>query len=704
MVTALRILIADDRPEDADLIVAELRRCGFEPSYLRVETEPELSSALAGDAWDVVVADHTLAQLSALAVLDTLARQKSDLPVIVVSGTVAEEELVAMMRAGAKDCLSKTSLGRLGAAVGRELGEAARRRAGREAERLLHEAEEHYRRLIEEIPALTYISWADESGSPVYVSPQLKAMTGYSPAEWLADPASWPKRIHPDDRERVLAQYRNAWQTQKAFVSEYRILDREGRVGWWHDEGQPFRDPEGRPRFVRGFVVDVTEQKRAAETIRQLTHHDHLTGLPNRTQLLEQLGQALQEARRDERPVALLFMTLDRYREIRSTLGDAPADRIVRELAGRLGDVLGEANRVARLRGDEFAAILPGADAHLAQQVAASILKALEAPFMVEKLAIEVGMSIGISVGPEHGETADLLLRRADTALETARRGGSGFVVYSPDRDPYDPDALVLLGELRRALEGEELQLHYQPKVDLRSRKVVGAEALLRWRHPKRGMIPPDRFIPLAEQGGLIKPLTRWVLGKAVAQCETWQRKHHDLAVSVNLSARNLEDAELIEHITGLVGTGALPPHLLRLELTETAVMADPAHAVEVLGHLKEKGVAVAIDDFGTGYSSLAYLRRLPVSELKIDKSFVMGMTGLNQEDTTIVRSTSELGHNLGLSVVAEGVEDERTLDLLGVIGCDGAQGYHIARPMPAADLDRWLLDSAWSKSAFRTA
>ena len=697
MATPLRILIADDHPEDAELIVAELRRCGFEPASSRVETESGLSSALTSDAWDVVVADHTSAQLSALAVLETLAGQKIDLPVIVVSGTVAEEELVAVMRAGAKDCLSKKSLGRLGAAVERELREAAQRRAGREAARLLHETEDLYRRLIEEVPALTYISWADDTGSPVYVSPQLKAMTGYSPAEWLADPASWPNRIHPDDRERVLAEYRSAWQTEKPFVSEYRILDRDGRLGWWHDEGRPFRDPEGLPRFVRGLVVDVTEQKRAAETIRQLTHHDPLTGLPNRTLLLEQLGRALENARREERPVALLFMTLDRYREIRSTLGDGPADRIVRELARRIGDVLGEADRVARLRGDEFAAILPGANAHLAQQVAASILKSLESPFMVEKLAIEVGMSIGISVGPDHGETAEILLRRADTALEAARRDGSACVVYAPERDPYDPDALVLLGELRRALEGEELQLHYQPKVDLQSRKVVGAEALLRWRHPKRGMIPPDRFIPLAEQGGLIKPLTRWVLGKAVAQCQTWQRKHHDLAVSVNLSARNLQDAQLIEHITGLVGNRSLPPHLLRLELTETAVMADPAHAVDVLGHLKEKGVAVAIDDFGTGYSSLAYLRRLPVSELKIDKSFVMGMTGLDQEDTTIVRSTSELGHNLGLSVVAEGVEDERTLDLLGVIGCDGAQGYHIARPMPADALDVWFAGSAWA-------
>jgi len=698
MARPLRVLIVDDLPEDAEHIVTELRRSGFEPTWSRVHTEPELRSALAGETWEVAVTDHTLVALSAFDVLGAVGRQRIDLPVIVVSRTVAEEELVAVMRAGAQDCLSKGSLGRLGAAVERELREAGQRRARREAERRRQETEDLYRRLIEEIPALTYISWADEHASPVYVSPQLKSMTGYSPAEWLADPRSWANQIHPDDRDRVLKEYREACAAETPFQCEYRLLDREGHILWWRAEGKPFRDAEGNPRFVRGFVVDVTEQKRAAATIRQLTHHDPLTGLPNRALLLEQLTRALDTGRQEGRPVSLLFMTLDRYREIRNTLGDAHADHIIRELARRVGDVLGEADRVARLRGDEFAAILPGADERLAQQVASAILKSLETPFVVEKLPIEVAMSIGISVGPEHGETAELLLRRADTALEAARRSGSGFVVYSPERDPYDPGALVLLGELRRAIEGDELLLHYQPKVDLKTRAVVGAEALVRWRHPRRGIVPPDRFIPLAEQGGLIKPLTRWVLGEAIEQCHTWQNKGRDLAVSVNLSARNLSDLQLVEHITGLLETRSLPARLLRLELTESAMMADPAHAASVLASLEAKGVAMAIDDFGTGYSSLTYLRKLPVSELKIDKSFVMGMTSLEQEDTLIVRSTSELGHNLGLSVVAEGVEDQRTLELLGTIGCDGAQGYFIGRPMPAADLDRWLAGSTWAQ------
>jgi diguanylate cyclase (GGDEF)-like protein/PAS domain S-box-containing protein len=693
MARPLRVLIADDHADDVELIVAELERSGFAPRWSRVGSEPELHSALTTEVPDVILTEHTLPGLGASTVLETRSRLRLDVPVIVVSGAAREDELVEVVRAGAQDALAKSRLGRLGQIVERELRHGAQRRSARESERQLRDAENLYRALIEEIPALTYISWADDNRNLVYVSPQLKAMAGFSPAEWLAEPGSWASGIHPSDRERVLVEYKNAWATQKPFASEYRIVDADARVRWWRDEGRPVPGADGRPRLVRGFVVDFTAEKEAAETIRQLTHYDPLTGLPNRTLLQEQLGRALALARREERKVALLFMALDKYREIRNTLGDTAADEIVRELALRLGHVLGGgAERVARLRGDEFATILPDANERLAQQVASTIQKSMEAPFVVQKLAIDVG----ISIGPDHGDTAELLLRRADTALEAARRTGSSSVVYSQKRDPYDPHALAILGELRRALEGDELFLHYQPRLELQSPAVLGAEALVRWRHPKRGMMPPARFIPLAEQGGLIKPLTRWVLGAALAQCQSWRQQGRDLAVSVNLSARNLQDHELVEHIVGLLQARSLPPRFLRLELTESAVMADQSHAADILGRLKASGVEVAIDDFGTGYSSLAYLHQLPVSELKIDKSFVMGMTALEQEDTRIVRSTTELGHSLGLSVVAEGVENQRTLELLGAIGCDGAQGYHIARPMPAPELDEWLSAKTW--------
>jgi diguanylate cyclase (GGDEF)-like protein/PAS domain S-box-containing protein len=691
----LRVLIVDDAEPDALRIVTHLRNGGYEPSFARVETGPGLLAALPREDWDVVVTDHVLPQFGALEVLEILRAQERDLPVIVISGSVSEEELVAVMRAGAQDCLVKGNLGRLCVAVDRSLRDTEERRARRESDLRRSEAEERYRALVEEIPALTYIAWADDAGSTMYVSPQIKAMIGISPAEWLAEPASWSKHLHPDDRERVLDEYRKAWSANKPFLAEYRVLDHDGRVVWWRDEGRLIPASNGRAQFVRGFILDITERKRAEETIRHMTYHDQLTGLPNGALLHERLRLAILDARRERQPLALLLMNVDRFREINHTLGHQNGDRVLLELAYRLGDVLGEPDRVARLRGDEFALLLPGADANLARQVAAKVLKALEQPFVVERLPIEIGASVGISVRPEHGDEAEILLQRADMAMQAAKRLSGGCVVYSAECDPYDPRRLALLGELRRAIEADQLVLHYQPKVDLKTRAVVGAEALVRWRHPKRGMVPPDQFIPLAEQGGLIKPLTRWVLDHALTQCETWTRDRPKIPVAVNLSARNLHDPQLVEQVAGLLASRGVAPELLQLELTESAVMTDPVRAGEILGVLQASGVGISIDDFGTGYSSLAYLRRLPVSELKIDKSFVMGMAH-GDEDTAIVRSTNDLGHNLGLSVVAEGVEDESTLDLLGSFGCDAAQGFYMGRPMPPDDLARWLRESPW--------
>jgi diguanylate cyclase (GGDEF)-like protein/PAS domain S-box-containing protein len=529
------------------------------------------------------------------------------------------------------------------------------------------------------------------------VSPQLLAMTGFSPGEWLAEPDMWVRRLHPEDRERVLRQFREACASGGRFASEYRILDREGRVVWWRDEGRALPGPDGNTRFVRGFVLDITEQRLAEESLRKLRFYDQLTGLPNRVLLLNRLGRALAEAVRTERPLALLILALDRFREVTNTLGHHNGELIVRELAARLGDALGDVDRVARLRGDEFGVLLPDADATFARQVGDRILGSLERPFMVQRLPIEVSASVGMAVAPEHGTEAESLLRHADSAVHAARKlGGGASVVYSPECEPYDPSQLALLGELRRALEGSELHLHYQPKVDLKTRSVVGAEALLRWAHPKRGSVPPGEFIPLAEQTGLIRPLTRWVLDRAAGEARAWERAGRQIPVAVNISARSLHDGRIVDDVEEALLTHDLRADRLQIEVTESAVMADAVRAADVRSSLASRGVTVAIDDFGTGYSSLGLLRKLPVNELKIDKSFVIGMAGEGGEDTAIVRSTADLAHNLGLNVVAEGVEDEWTLDLLSSFGCDQAQGYHIARPMPGGDFGGWLGGSSW--------
>jgi diguanylate cyclase (GGDEF)-like protein/PAS domain S-box-containing protein len=688
----LKVVVVDDTHAVVLKTAEDFERIGYEPAVFLAPSEEEFLR-IAPDC-ELVVARSDAMTVPARRVLELAASQNGLPPVLVCADSYTEDEIVTFIRAGARDCLRWGDLPRLRAAVERERGAAASPAVGGRADAL---SVDRYRTLIEEIPALTYVAWADELGSRAYVSPQLKTMTGFSPGEWLAEPDLWARTLHPEDRETVLLHFREACAKGGRFAAEYRLLDREGRVVWWRDEGKVLAGPDGKARFVRGFILDITEQRLAEESLRQMRFYDQVTGLPNRMLLLNRLGRALAEAVRTSRPLALLILALDRFREITNTFGHHNGDLIVRGLAARLGDALGAADRVARLRGDEFGVLLPEADATFARQVGERILGSLDRPFMVQKLPIELSASVGIAVAPDHGTEAETLLRRADSAVQAARRlGGGASVVYSSACEPHDPSRLALLGELRRALDGNELQLHYQPKVDLRTRTVVGAEALLRWPHPKRGFVPPAEFIPLAEQTGLIRPLTRWVLGRAAGDARGWERDGRSLPVAVNVSARSLQDTRIVEDVGQALRSSDLRPDRLQIEVTESAVMTDPTRAADVLSRLTSQGVEVSIDDFGTGYSSLGLLRRLPVHELKIDKSFVMGMAGSGSGDTAIVRSTADLAHNLGLSVVAEGVENEWTLDQLSSLGCDEAQGYHIARPMPSADLRGWLGSGTW--------
>ncbi len=704
----LRVVVVGDEHGAALEVGEELGGCGYEPAIFLATGEDELDRLAPSS--EIVIACADASALPAARVLE-LGRERSYPPVVVIGGGFSEDELVGHMRAGACDCVRRGDHKRLEAAVERE--RIAVRKAPPASPRVDGSSAESYRALIEEIPALTYVAWADESGSRAYVSPQLLAMTGFSPGEWLAEPDMWVRRLHPEDRERVLRQFREACASGGRFASEYRILDYQAHVVWWRDEGRVLPGPDGKARFVRGFVLDITEQRIAEESLRRLRLYDQITGLPNRMMLLNRLGRALVESARTERPLSLLILRLDRFKRLVDTLGHHNGDLIVRDLAARLGDALGDADRVARLRGAEFGVLLPDADGPFASQVGARVLSSLEKPFFVqaeplgrerERLPIEVSASIGIAVAPEHATEAEGLLRRANSAMQAARNAGGGScVLYSPEFEPHDPARLALLGELRRALEANELQVHYQPKVDLKTHSVVGAEALLRWPHARRGYVSPAEFIPDAERiGGLIRPLTRWVLDRAAGASRDWERAGRRLPVAVNISARSLHDGRIVDDVEEALLIHDMRSDRLQIEVTESAVMSDEGRAAEVIASLTGRGVLVSIDDFGTGYTRLGHLRKLPVHELKIDKSFVIGMGGKDEqtadgaEDTAIVRSTADLAHHLGMTVVAEGVENQWTLDLLSSFGCDQAQGYHIARPMPSQDLIGWLGKSSW--------
>jgi diguanylate cyclase (GGDEF)-like protein/PAS domain S-box-containing protein len=698
----LRTVAVIDSESTASGIVQAFEASGHEPDLTFASDEDDLRR-LSREMCDIVVACHPHPTLAPQKVVEVLRERPDSPPVVVYGESYTDDEIVSFVQAGAFDCLRSGDGRRFAAAIDRARKprtETARITTASSADAEA-ELEDHHRALIEEIPALTYICWADETRSVAYVSPQLLAMTGYAPREWIAEPGTWADRLHPEDRELVLQRYREACAARSRFFSEYRLLDREENVVWWRDEGRVMPGPDGQARFVRGFVLDITEHKLAEESLRKMRFFDQLTGLPNRDLMHLRLSTALATAKDSGRPAAVVILALDRFRDTINTLGYHNGDTIVRDVAERLTEVIGDPDRVARLRGDEFGVLLPDADADLARQVGRRIIKALERPVMVHRLPIEVSASVGISVSPDHGDEGETLLRRADTAVQAARHlGGGACVVYSPEHDPHDPEHVALLSELRRAVENDELVLHYQPKVDLRSKTVVGAEALLRWPHAKRGMVPPGKFIPLAERTGLMRPLTRWVLDRAAREARAWARGGQPLPVAVNVSARSLHDRLIVDDVAEALLANDFDPAHLQVEVTESAVMADEARAEETLNSLKAKGVDVSIDDFGTGYSSLRLLRRLPVSELKIDRSFVMGMGGEAGEDTAIVRSTNDLGHNLGLTVVAEGVENELALNLLSAFGCDLAQGYHIARPMPPADIPTWIERSMMWKMA----
>jgi diguanylate cyclase (GGDEF)-like protein len=443
--------------------------------------------------------------------------------------------------------------------------------------------------------------------------------------------------------------------------------------------------------LFRIVAVASRTLRRQAEINEHQALHDALTDLPNRTLFHDRVGQALSVARREHVPAAVMIMDLDRFKEVNDTLGHASGDDLLKQAGVRLRDALRESDTVARLGGDEFGVLLPRvADSAAALSVARNLRSALEEPFTIHGLALQMEASVGIALFPEHGDDVHSLLQRADVAMYEAKEQPGGCEIYARERDEYSPDRLTLLTELRRGIEQGELVLHYQPKADLRTGEVHGAEALVRWNHPARGLVQPDEFIPLAQKTGVIVPLTSFVLDEALRQCRLWQLEGLDLCVSVNLSARSLLDVHLPDTVGDLLRRWEVSPSRLELEITESTILADPIRAMHVLSRLSEMGVRLAIDDFGTGYSSLAYLKRLPVDEIKIDKSFVLGM-GEDENDAVIVRSTIDLGRNLGLRVVAEGVETHAAWRRLLSLGCDVAQGCYLSHPVPAAEFAAWL-------------
>jgi diguanylate cyclase (GGDEF)-like protein len=430
------------------------------------------------------------------------------------------------------------------------------------------------------------------------------------------------------------------------------------------------------------------------------TTHDNLTELPNRSLFYDLMREALHVASRDNKILLIFYINLVGFREINDVYGDTSGDLILKELTKRLQNLVHDNDIIARMGGDKFTLVLKDVptDKHINSEVQ-RIQKALELPFSLNRNNIDISVSIGISRYPEDGEVADVLLQRAELAMFAAKTTIKGYAVYSPDLNQENPCRVTLMGDLRRAIDNDQLELYYQPKIDMLRNEITSVEALVRWTHPEHGRVSPVEFVPLAERGRLIKPLTKWVATTAMRESARWHKRGLDIVIAINISARDLSDPELPDVFAGLLADYDVNPDWITLEITESSIMGDPRRALDVLNKLSEMHFRLSIDDFGTGYSSLAYLSKLPVQEIKIDQTFVMGMIE-NKNDALIVKATIDLGHNLGLKVTAEGVEDEEVWLLLKQMNCDIVQGYHFSPPLEKQDLYRWLQESRWKPKA----
>ncbi|MBI5782606.1 MAG: EAL domain-containing protein [Gammaproteobacteria bacterium] len=549
------------------------------------------------------------------------------------------------------------------------------------------ELQEQITGLLSNIPQLL---WSVDvvNNRPIYVSPSAREICQMD----IDMPIPCLGWTVPEDRETVRHAWRKALAGSRVEV-ESRVKQPDGSLRWFRRIFYPYANTENQVVRIDGLMEDTTDAKKMIDRLHTLATTDNLTGLPNRTLFNDRLEQAIVAAERDsDKQVGLILMDLNRFKEINDTLGHPAGDQVLVMVAQRLRAALREPDTLTRLGGDEFAILLPDIrdGRKTVERVIKKITQCFNTPFLHGDNELFLGAGIGIVLYPEHGQDASTLMSRADVAMYGTKNRDIGYLYYDAALDPNASQQLQLSGDLHQALQREEFILHYQPQIDIETGLVTGVEALIRWRHPVHGLIPPDQFIPLAERTGVIRPITYWVLETAVRQCRIWRNAGHPLRVAVNVSGRIFHDPAFVERVENILKAAGTPAECLEMEITENMLMADIDSVSHILEKIHQLGIHIAIDDFGTGYSSLAYLKKLPLRTLKIDKSFVLDMAK-DENDAVIVRSTIDLAHNLGYQVVAEGIENQDTWDLLHILGCDGGQGFHMCHPLPAEDFAHWL-------------
>jgi diguanylate cyclase (GGDEF)-like protein/PAS domain S-box-containing protein len=676
-----RLLIVDDNEMNRDMLARRLLRKGYVVGL--AENAKELLERVKEDGVDLVLLDIEMPEISGLDALQKLRDRYSaaELPIIMVTAKTQSEDIVKALDLGANDYLTKpidfpVAVARIGTQL-----------SHKHAQEALKESEERYA-LAARGSNDGLWDW-NVSADVVHFSSRWKGMLGYQEEEIGDKPAEWFDRIHDADRERVkeeIAAHRNGLTPH--FESEHRVLHKDGSFRWMLSRGVAVHDSSGNALRMAGSQTDITEGKVS----------DPLTGLPNRLLFIDRVGRLIKHTkRRKDQLFAVLFMDLDGFKMINDSMGHLIGDQLLLGVANRLEKCLRSTDTVARLQetftvarlgGDEFTVLLDSIkDPNDAKIAAERMMKALVSPFILGGKEVFTSVSIGIALSNSAYEQPEEILRDADTAMYRAKSlGKSRYEVFDADMRASVMARLQLETDLRRALERGEFRNFYQPIVALVSGEIAGFEALLRWQHPTRGLLTPNEFIPVAEETGLIRDLGWWNLREACRQISEWRASasaHRHLTISVNLSAKQFLQPKLVEDIGKLMRELALPPEALKLEITESTVMADPTAAVEMLQHIKSLGIRLAIDDFGTGYSSLSYLHRFPLDTLKIDRSFISNM-GNDGEGMEIARTILPMANNLQLDVVAEGVETIQQVAVLKKLHCKYGQGYYFSRPLSA--------------------
>ncbi len=682
----INVLFVEDSEVDVELELRALQRDGLEVLFQRVDSEVALRQALGTIQPDAILSDFSMPGFDGLRALSLSREIAPRVPFIFVSGTIGEERAIEAIRNGATDYVLKNNLRRLPTSVRRALGESAERERVRTAE-----AERG--RLVEILEATSdYVGMSDPHGSQIYLNAAGCKLVGMTPDQVAGKHIftiypEWARRII-EEEARPAALRHGIWHGETAMLAP------DGREVPVDQVVVAHRNPDGGVRFYSTIARDISERKAYEARIRHLANYDALCGLPNRSLLADRTAQAIAHARRHQRTCALVAVNIDRFKLLNESYGPAAADALLKAVGARLQEAVREGDTAARLGADAFAVL--ASSLSRPEEVLAVVRKvreAMAAPFELDGRELRIELSVGASVFPRDGEEFDLLLRNADAAMNRVKAaGGGGFQFYAAAMTQEATDRVEIEAALHGAVERGEMQLHYQPQVELFDGGVVAVEALMRWKHPQRGAVPPGQFIPIAEQSDLIVSLGEWALQEGCRQLARWGNPA--LRMAINVSPRQFRSAGFAEAVARALREHGIQGERLEIELTEGVLIEDREQAITILEGLKRTGVRIAIDDFGTGYSSLSYLSGLPIDCLKIDRAFVVA-AGKGGRDAAIAKAIISLGHSLGLRVLAEGVETAEQAAFLRSHACDEAQGYLFARPCAAGDAARLIAAEA---------